>query len=103
MLILTNCCKQEKEKSAEVMQLVEGQRQKLSVWGSMLDKAEQVMGDEDAAVFLDVGTHKVRVLFGLATASQTCRLMLPVGQQLIQGLHDALSLRRFDKYTHFER
>lgn len=59
MLIAMLCAEQEKEKSAEVMQLVEGQRQKLSVWGSMLDKAEQVMGDEDAAVFLDVGTHKV--------------------------------------------
>lgn len=34
---------QEKEKGAVLMQQVEGQRQKLTVWGAMLDRAEQVM------------------------------------------------------------
>jgi len=41
-LMRIGLCSQEKEKGAMLMQQVEGQRQKLTVWGAMLDRADQV-------------------------------------------------------------
>ncbi|EKX53971.1 hypothetical protein GUITHDRAFT_132400 [Guillardia theta CCMP2712] len=49
----------EREKCAVLMGQVEGQRQKLTIWSSLLDRAEQIVANEDGAVFLDVDTHKL--------------------------------------------
>mmetsp|Transcript_10210 Transcript_10210/g.23298 ORF Transcript_10210/g.23298 Transcript_10210/m.23298 type:complete len:623 (-) Transcript_10210:107-1975(-) len=60
----------EREKCAVLMGQVEGQRQKLTIWSSLLDRAEQVIANEDGAVFLDVDTHKLdKQLRGAVEAS----------------------------------
>ena len=51
------------ERECEIKAVVEGQlvgqRQRLSVWGGMIERAQQVTQDEDGAVYLDVDTHKL--------------------------------------------
>eukprot|EP00292_Cryptomonas_paramecium_P005071 CAMPEP_0113701200 /NCGR_PEP_ID=MMETSP0038_2-20120614/24428_1 /TAXON_ID=2898 /ORGANISM="Cryptomonas paramecium" /LENGTH=431 /DNA_ID=CAMNT_0000625037 /DNA_START=351 /DNA_END=1643 /DNA_ORIENTATION=- /assembly_acc=CAM_ASM_000170 len=50
---------QEKDRQATLVRQLDGQRQKLSVWSSMLERAEQLGLEEDGAVFLDIDTLKL--------------------------------------------
>lgn len=73
----------ERQRRAVLKGQLEGQRQKLSVWGAMLQRANQILADDDGAVFLDVCTNVLdKQLRGAADAS----LHPPTLQTVTPGL-----------------
>mmetsp|Transcript_18956 Transcript_18956/g.46554 ORF Transcript_18956/g.46554 Transcript_18956/m.46554 type:complete len:618 (-) Transcript_18956:9-1862(-) len=90
---------QEKEKGAELMQHVEGQRHKLTVWGGMLDRADLVVTDEDGAVFLDVNTFKLekqmRGAVDATTATPALSFSGPTLTLNMAPLREAVSIMHF--------
>jgi hypothetical protein len=73
----------ERQRRAVLKGMLEGQRQKLSVWGAMLQRANQILADDDGAVFLDVNTNVLdKQLRGAADAS----LNPPTLQSVSPGL-----------------